>query len=103
MRAGTERRTGMRRALLGAALAVAALGAAPGSAHAWTLTTQMFGGGNVHEKTPRNLYGDAGCTSNSAVASGAFSGNCVAGTPNGVYNSGDIVEIEARIPAALAA
>ena len=85
-----------------AVLAMAALAWSPGSAHAWQLTTQMFGGGNVKETTNRNLYGSSGCTSSSAVASGAFSANCVAGTPGGVYNSGDIVRIEASVPAAYA-
>jgi hypothetical protein len=107
MSAARERRAGAhprtRRLLVTMALVMAALACSPGSAGAWQLTTQMYGGGTVKETTNRNLYGSAGCTSSSAVASGAFSGNCVAGTPDGVYNSADIVRIEASVPPAYAA
>jgi hypothetical protein len=77
-------------------LVIAVLLAAPAAASAWQVTVQVHGAGRVTENTPRNLMD---CT----VAPASFmpesaTTNCVAGSPTGVYNHGDVVELQASVP-----
>jgi hypothetical protein len=65
------------------------------AAFAWQVTVRVHGSGTVVETTPRNLMN---CTVSSSVSESTVT-NCVAGTPTGVYNHGDIVELQASVGA----
>ncbi len=82
--------------LLVAAAAIAAL-AAPAGAFAWQVTVRVHGAGMVHETTPRALMN---CSVSPDGKSESSVTSCIAGTPGGVYNSGDVVSLRASVPTA---
>lgn len=84
----------LRRAVLVAAVCLLA---APAAAQAWTVTVYVHGAGAVTETTPRALMN---CSVSAAGRSESSVTSCVAGTPNGLYNSFDIVNLNASVPAA---
>jgi hypothetical protein len=68
---------------------------AASSAYAWQVTVTVHGAGAVTESTPRNLMN---CTVSPDGRSNSSLTNCLAGTPSGVYASGDIVNLNASVP-----
>src|SRR3954462_5591949 len=75
----------------------AALLAAPAAAQAYTVTVHVHGAGTVSETTARHLpFG--GCPVGPGGKSETSVTDCVAGSPTGVYNYGDIVNIQASVP-----
>ncbi len=78
-----------------ACLAAVALLLLPAGAFAWTVTVHLHGAGKVVETTPRALMN---CTVGPAGKSEASVTDCVAGTPSGIYNSFDVVNLQASVP-----
>ena len=77
-------------------VAAGCLLAAPAAAHAWTVTVYVHGAGAVDETTARNLMN---CTVGPAGKSDSSVTSCVAGTQSGLYNSFDIIALNALVPA----
>ena len=83
---------------LGWSACLAALAATlllPAGAFAWTVTVHVHGAGKVVETTPRALMN---CAVGPAGKSEATVTDCVAGTPGGLYNSFDVVNLQASVP-----
>ena len=76
-------------------LAVVASLLLPAGAFAWTVTVHVHGAGKVVETTPRALMN---CTVGPTGKSESSVTDCVAGTPGGVYNSFDVVNLQASVP-----
>jgi hypothetical protein len=70
---------------------------APASASAYTVDVHVHGAGAVTETTARHLVN---CTMGPAGKSKTSVADCVGGTTSGVYNWGDIIRLEASVPAA---
>ncbi len=68
---------------------------APATASAWEVTATVHGAGAVTETTPRALMD---CEVSPNGRSESSTTNCVAGTPTGLYSSGDIVNLRASVP-----
>ena len=87
-------RTLVRRAIftLGVLMALAA----PSTAMAWTVTVHIHGAGMVDD-IDRGAGFD--CTIPTTNRSEGSVEDCVLGSPDGVYNSGNIVELRAVVPA----
>ncbi len=86
---------GIRLGTLALGIAIALI--APATASAWQVTVTLHGAGAVTETTPRALM-DCSVGPDGTSESGTTS--CVAGTPTGLYNSGDIVNLRASVPTA---
>ena len=80
-----------------AAACAAALLALPAVANAYTVTVHVHGAGTVVETTPRLLMD---CTTASNVSETSIT-DCTAGSASGVYNWGDIVNLQASVPQTL--
>jgi hypothetical protein len=75
-------------------LVIAVLLAAPAAANAWQVTVRVHGAGKVAEISAAGLMD---CTTPSGVAETTVT-SCVAGSTNGDYGHGWIVELEASVP-----
>jgi hypothetical protein len=85
------------RCALAHVVAVLVLAALPAVASAWTVTVHVHGAGAVDETTARNLMNcevPPGGKAESTVT------DCVAGTPGGLYNSFDIINLQQVVPQA---
>ncbi len=65
------------------------------AAFAWQVTVRVHGAGKVTETTARNLMN---CTVSPGVSEATVT-NCIAGSPTGLYAHGDIVALQASVPA----
>jgi hypothetical protein len=79
--------------------AIVLLALAPASASAWTVTIHVHGAGGVKEVINRagDSKGQMNCFVGPSGTSESSVTDCVAGSQNGLYNSGNIVRLEPQV------